>query len=120
MTEVNKHEPGSFSWVELATTDTAAAKAFYNALFDWSYVDSQAGPDMIYTRCQLRGKDVAALFPQDKQQREQGVPPHWGSYVTVEGADPSAAKAKELGGSLAMEPFDVMSYGRMAVVQDPQ
>jgi uncharacterized protein len=119
MPEITKHEPGSFSWVELATTDAAGAKAFYNALFDWSYVDNPAGPDMIYTRCQLRGKDVAALYPQQKAQRDQGVPPNWASYVTVERADGTAAKAKELGATLVLEPFDVMAHGRMAVVQDP-
>jgi predicted enzyme related to lactoylglutathione lyase len=41
------------------------------------------------------------------------------SYVTVESADRAAARARELGGTLLMEPFDVMEHGRMAVVQDP-
>ena len=119
MTEFTRHEPGSFSWVELATTDPAGAKAFYNALFDWSYLDNPMGPDMIYTRCQLRGKDVAALYPQQKEQRDHGVPPNWASYVTVESADGTAAKARELGGTLLMDAFDVMSYGRMAFLTDP-
>src|SRR5262245_52586848 len=35
VTDITRHEPGSFSWVELATTDTAAAKKFYGALFGW-------------------------------------------------------------------------------------
>ena len=93
MSEFTKHEPGSFSWVELATTDPASAKAFYSSLFGWTFVDTPAGPDMIYTRLQLRGKDVAALYPQQKEQREHGVPPNWMSYVTVESADRVAAKA---------------------------
>lgn len=119
MTEFTRHEPGNFTWVELATTDAAAAKAFYTSLFGWTFVDTPAGPDMVYTRLQLRGKDAAALYPQDKAQREHGVPPNWTSYVSVESADRSAAKAKELGGTVVMEPFDVMEHGRMAVVQDP-
>jgi predicted enzyme related to lactoylglutathione lyase len=119
MSEFTKHEPGSFSWVELATTDAGAAKAFYSSLFGWSFVDTPAGPDMIYTRLQLRAKDVAALYPQQKEQRERGVPPNWMSYVTVESADGVAARVKELGGNVLMEPFDVMELGRMAIVQDP-
>jgi predicted enzyme related to lactoylglutathione lyase len=119
MPEITKHEPGSFSWVELATTDTAGAKAFYASLFGWTFVDSPAGPDMVYTRFQLRGKDVGAAYPQQKEQRDHGVPPNWMSYVTVDEADATAARAKELGGTLLMGPFDVMDYGRMAVVQDP-
>jgi predicted enzyme related to lactoylglutathione lyase len=39
--------------------------------------------------------------------------------VTVESADDSAAAAQQHGGTLAMEAFDVMDVGRMAVVQDP-
>src|SRR5262249_36849529 len=35
-------------------------------------------------------------------------------------ADAAAKKAKELGGSILMEPFDVMDVGRMAVIQDKQ
>jgi hypothetical protein len=41
-------------------------------------------------------------------------------YVTVENADASAAKARELGGKLLAEPFDVATYGRMAIIQDPE
>src|SRR5574341_980042 len=119
MTEFTRHEPGSFSWVELATTDAAAAKAFYAWLFGWTFVDTPAGPDMVYTRLQLRGKDVGALYPQQKEQREHGIPPNWMSYVTVESADAAAGKARELGGKILMEPFDVMEHGRMAIVQDP-
>ncbi len=29
------YAPGTFSWVDLATTDAAAAKAFYSGLFGW-------------------------------------------------------------------------------------
>ena len=119
MPETSRHEPGSFSWVELATTDTAAAKKFYGALFGWTFVDTPAGPDMVYTRFQVGEKDVAAAYPQQKEQRDHGVPPNWMSYVTVERADAAAAKARELGGTLMMEPFDVMEHGRMAVLQDP-
>jgi predicted enzyme related to lactoylglutathione lyase len=119
MTEFTRHEPGSFSWVELATTDAAAAKKFYSSLFGWTFVDNPAGPDMVYTRLQLRGKDVGALYAQPKDQREQGIPPNWMSYVTVANADASAGQAKKLGGTVMMEPFDVMEHGRMAIVQDP-
>ena len=31
----------------------------------------------------------------------------------------AAAKAKELGATVMMEPFDVLDAGRMAVIQDP-
>lgn len=118
MVEVVRHEPGSFSWAELSTSDPAAAKRFYSSLFGWTVVDNPMGPDMVYTRLQLGGRDAAALYNQMKEQRDQGIPPNWMVYVTVANADDSAKKVKELGGSVLQEPFDVMSYGRMAVCAD--
>ena len=116
MPEVTKHEPGSFSWAELGTSDDAGAKTFYTSLFGWSFVDAPAGPDMVYTRLQKKGKDVGALYKQGPQQK--GVPPHWMAYFTVASANEAARKAKELGGKILMEPFDVMEHGRMFVGQD--
>ncbi len=34
MTRVTRHEPGAFSWAELATSDPRGAKEFYGSLFD--------------------------------------------------------------------------------------
>ena len=117
MGERTSHEPGTFSWAELSTSDADGAKAFYSGLFRWDLEDTPAGPDMTYTMAHHQGGIAAAMYEQG--EREQGVPPHWNSYVTVESADDAAARAKELGATLLMDPFDVMTFGRMAVVQDP-
>ena len=45
--------------------------------------------------------------------------PNWMLYVAVENADQSAAKVKQLGGKVIVEPFNVKDFGRMAVIQDP-
>jgi uncharacterized protein len=118
MAVVTRHEPGSFCWPELATSDSAGAKKFYAGLFAWAANDSPAGPDMIYTMLQKSGKSVGALYQMGAQQK--GMPPHWGIYIAVASADAAAKKAKELGGTILMEPFDVMDLGRMAVIQDKQ
>ncbi len=118
MPEVTRHEPGSFCWPELATTDNGAAKKFYTSLFGWSAEDSPAGPDMIYTMLKKKGKAVGALYKLGPEQK--GVPPHWNIYVSVASADAAAKKAKDLGAKVLMEPFDVMDVGRMAIIQDQQ
>jgi uncharacterized protein len=118
MSEVTRHEPGSFCWPELGTTDAEGAKKFYTTLFGWTSTDSPAGPDMIYTMLKKGGKNVGALYGMDSKQ--PGVPPHWTTYVAVASADETAKKAKELGGKALAEPFDVMDVGRMAILQDPQ
>jgi predicted enzyme related to lactoylglutathione lyase len=68
----------------------------------------------------IDSKPVAAISLQQQQQRDAGAPPAWNSYVTVEDADATLARAKELGASVHAEAFDVMEAGRMGVVQDPQ
>ena len=117
MAERTKHEPGTFSWVELATRDGAAAKRFYTSLFGWGFDDMPVGDGTTYTMLTKNGRRVGALYQMSAQQ--QGVPPHWNSYVTVASADDSAAQAKRLGGNVMLEPFDVLDAGRMAVVADP-
>jgi predicted enzyme related to lactoylglutathione lyase len=38
-----RYEPGTFCWVDLATTDPAGAKTFYGELFGWEAEDMPAG-----------------------------------------------------------------------------
>jgi uncharacterized protein len=120
MPEVTGHAPGSFCWIELNTSDPSAAKKFYTGLFDWEPEDMPAGPDMTYTMLKIRGLEVGAMCELQPAQKSQGVPPHWMTYIAVESADDAAKKAASLGGTVLMEPFDVMDVGRMAVLQDPQ
>jgi uncharacterized protein len=118
MAEVKEYAPGTFCWAELATRDAKASKRFYTELFGWSYFDSEMGPGMVYTLLRLDGKDVAALYELGEQQRSQGVPTTWNSYVSVDNVDLSADKARSLGAKILMEPLDAHEAGRMAVLQD--
>ena len=115
MGDRSSYDPGTFCWVELATSEREGAKAFYTGLFGWETADQPVGEGMVYTMLSLGGKTLGGLF----EQREEGVPPHWNSYVAVESADAAAARARELGAELLAEPFDVMEAGRMAVLRDP-
>ena len=119
MSEMKQYPPGTFCWVELATSDARAAKAFYGELLEWNVADMPAGGDMIYSMLKYKGKEVAGLFEITAEMKSQGIPPHWLSYVSVASVDETATKAKSLGGKVIKDPFDVMDVGRMAVVQDP-
>lgn len=107
------YEPGTFSWLDLSTSDAGGAKAFYGELFGWEFEDSDIPGGGVYTMCHVQGDVVAAIMQQDEQ------PGHWNNYVTVVSADESTAKAKQLGATVYEEPFDVMEAGRMAVLADP-
>lgn len=120
MGERTQYPPGTFSWVDLTTTDQDASRSFYAGLFGWGADDMPAGEGIVYSMMTRDGHHVAAISSQPQAQREAGVPPTWNSYVTVASADETAARATELGGSVHVQPFDVFDAGRMAVLQDPQ
>jgi len=110
----DSHEPGTFSWTELITSDQDAAKKFYGAVLGWGYEDNDMPDDAgVYSMGTVDGNHVAGMV------KNTNMPPHWNSYVAVESADDAANKAKEGGANIMMEPFDVMEAGRMAVIQDP-
>lgn len=112
MSDRDSYPAGTFSWAELATSDGEAAKAFYTAVFGWTYDDRPVGPEMVYSMAQLDGRSAAALFTSEQ-------PPHWNCYVTVDDVDAAAARAGELGATIVAEPFDVMTAGRSAMFTDP-
>lgn len=114
-----RYEPGTFCWVDLATTDPADAKSFYGEFFGWTAEDVPFGEGGIYTMLRLGGDVVAALYELEPDRREQGIPSHWFHYVSVAEVGETAARARALGGTVHGEPFAVGDSGRMAVIQDP-
>ena len=114
-----EHKPGTFSWVDLATTDPAAAKTFYGELFGWTAEDVPMSETEFYTMLRLDGDFVAALYQLDDERRQMGIPPHWLSYITVADVDATAARAQELGSKCLFGPFDVFDAGRQAIIEDP-
>jgi predicted enzyme related to lactoylglutathione lyase len=118
MPERTSYEPGTFSWVDLSTSDLETAKAFYAGLFGWTYGVSETpmGP---YVMAFKDGKAVAGMGNQPEDQKEMGIPSFWNSYVSVASADESAARAAELGGTVLVPPMDAMDAGRMAFIAAP-
>jgi len=119
MPTVTTHAPGTFCWPELATTDQKSAVAFYRTLFGWDVDEQPIGPTETYAIFKLRGKNICAAYSMRAEERQRGVPPHWGSYVSVADADAATTRAQELGAKVLAPAFDVMDAGRMAVLQDP-
>jgi len=119
MPVIEKHSPGAICWFELATTDQSAAKKFYTSLFGWSSNEFPMGPGELYTIFQANGHDTGAVYTMKREQKSQGIPPHWMVYIAVDNADQAGTQAAELGGKLLAPAFDVMDVGRMAVIADP-
>jgi predicted enzyme related to lactoylglutathione lyase len=109
---------GAFSWCELMTTDTAAAKEFYSRLFGWEMAEGPVA-GMTYNVVKIGDREVGGLMdmPPDMPPTK---PPSWGVYVTVDDVDTSAQLVADLGGQVLVPPIDIPNVGRFAVIQDPQ
>jgi predicted enzyme related to lactoylglutathione lyase len=108
MSERNGYEHGVPCWVDTWQDDLDVA--FYTGVFGWR---ADVGDE--YTMFRLRDRDVAGAGAP----RPEGLPPAWTSYVWVDDADGTAAKAVAAGGTLVREPFDCLDGGRIAVLADP-
>jgi predicted enzyme related to lactoylglutathione lyase len=118
MPERNGYIPGVPCWVDTSHPDPDAAVEFYGGLFGWEFENMlPPGSEGKYFVARLRGGDVAAVG-----SIPGAAPPaaRWNTYVWVESADETASKARDGGGEVVTEPFDVMDAGRMAVFTDPE
>jgi uncharacterized protein len=106
---------GTPSWVDFGSPDLDASARFYGDLFGWTTTEPGPIEETGGYRMFLKeGKQVAGLGPA-----QEGQPPVWTTYLAVDSADDTAAKVKEAGGAVFVEPFDVMDAGRMAILADP-
>ncbi len=110
-----EYAPGTPSWVELSSPDTDAAAQFYGALLGWSATEPGPAETGGYRMFQQGDKNVAGLMGV----MQEGQPTAWSTYISVTDAEETAAKVKAAGGSVVVEPMDVMDIGRMAVFADP-
>jgi predicted enzyme related to lactoylglutathione lyase len=115
----SSYTEGTPNWVDLQTTDLQAAKAFYAALFGWSFAEVPIPGGGVYAIAQLDGERVAAITAHGAELVERNVPPMWNTYIAVDDVDATAAKVTPAGGRFLMEPFDVVDAGRVAWVADP-
>ncbi|MFN8159463.1 MAG: VOC family protein [Solirubrobacterales bacterium] len=116
MPEMTSYEPGTPSWVDLGTPDVDGAASFYGSLFGWSVPEAENAEETGGYRLAMQdGRPVAGVMPL----MAEGQPPAWSTYVSVEDADATAAAVRESGGTVVVEPTDVLQLGRMAFFADP-
>ena len=103
------------AWIELASSDPAASRAFYARLFGWTV---EVNPDPQYggyALAKIDGRDVAGIGGTQAPE----APTAWSVYIGTSDADALADKVRAAGGTVVVPPFAVGDQGRMAVFQDP-
>ncbi len=113
MPEMTAYAPGTPCWVDVSADDVEASAAFYGNLFGW---EAEVAPDGGgYTMFLQDGKAVAGAMVN-----QSGQPTSWSTYIASADVDADAAKITAAGGSIMLEPFDVLEAGRMAFAFDTQ
>ncbi|SCZ01462.1 hypothetical protein SAMN02745898_106378 [Streptomyces sp. 136MFCol5.1] len=106
---------GAPCWADAMFPDLEAAKSFYGELLGWTFGESSEEYGN-YTQAYSGGRNVAALSPQ--MPGWEG-PPAWSIYLASPDVDVAAAKIRDNGGELMMEPMSVGEFGRMLMAKDP-
>jgi predicted enzyme related to lactoylglutathione lyase len=119
MPKRDSYKQGTPCWTDLQTTDVEGAKAFYGALFGWTFDDMPTPMGATYSLALVGSETVAAIAPQSPMLAENNVPPMWSTYIAVDDADAAVAAAGANGGTVLMAADDIPGSGRMAFVADP-
>lgn len=100
-------------WIELVTTDVAAACEFYGGLFGWSYRTHGEGDE---------GEHVIALhdgFPVASIRRSRSGTSVWRLFLATGDITGAVAEAEQHGAELKVAPGEVPGIGTKAVLQGP-
>ena len=129
---VNEH--GSVNFNTLHTDDLEAARAFYGAVFGWQVMELGDGamwtlPGYGQFLDELRPGTLDGMKSMGAPEGFENVvaavaagaeaAPHWSVTFAVDDADAAAARARELGGRVVVEPADA-PWVRTCVLADPQ
>jgi predicted enzyme related to lactoylglutathione lyase len=106
---------GRFVWYDLMTTDPAKAIEFYTQVTGWG-TSVWEGP-MPYTMWTNGGAPIGGVM---KMPPGVEAPPHWLAYIGTPDVDATVAQATGLGAKVHVQPTDIPSVGRFAVLADPQ
>ncbi len=106
---------GAPCWIDLYSSDTEKASAFYGELFGWTAQPPQEGFGgyFIYTK---DGKAVAGCMHNDGSM---GYPDAWGVHLMTDDIARLAEVTPRHGGSVEMGPMEVAENGSSAMIKDP-
>ncbi len=106
--------PGTPCWIDLMTTDQAAAREFYGRLFGW-HIEVGGEETGEYGMASVDGRDVAGIGGMMGMDH----PPVWNTYLATGDADATSKVAEGAGGTVLSPAMDVGEFGRMAFAQVP-
>ncbi|MFD6173276.1 VOC family protein [Streptomyces coeruleorubidus] len=106
---------GSPCWADAMFSDLEGAKSFYGDVLGWIFAEASTEFGN-YTQAYANGKAVAAVVPPMPGQEGQS---QWCLYFAARDAAATAARIRDHGGEVLMEPMQVGDFGTMCLARDP-
>ncbi|MFI2642195.1 VOC family protein [Streptomyces sp. NPDC018610] len=106
---------GTPCWADAMFTDVEQARRFYGHVLGWSFGESSSESGN-YTEAYADGKAVAAVVPPAPGQEGRS---QWCLYFASPDAAATAARIRDHGGELLMEPMRVGDFGTMCLAREP-
>ncbi|MES4892161.1 VOC family protein [Streptomyces sp. NPDC096012] len=106
---------GTPCWADAMFGDVEGAKRFYGDVLGWTFGDSSSEYGH-YTQAYVDGKAVAAVVPPMPGQEGQS---QWCLYLASPDAVATAARIRDNGGEVLMEPMQVGDFGTMCLAREP-
>jgi predicted enzyme related to lactoylglutathione lyase len=114
----NQRLIGKFVWYDLFTHDLQSTSRFYEALFGWTFKDTNSKGEIVKTI--LRNGVPIANAVYIKQKDPNVSESQWLSYISVEDVDKATKLADKNNGTVYFKPQDLKNRGRVSAVIDPQ
>jgi uncharacterized protein len=111
------NEHGTLNWNQCQTDDPGRAAQFYADVFGYGVTEIDLGGGEPFRVLEVDGRGVAGV--RDHIPQLGDMPAHWSTVFAVDDTDAAVAAARELGGTVVMEPLDLPDIGRIAVLRDP-
>jgi predicted enzyme related to lactoylglutathione lyase len=105
-------------WIDLTVPDAEKIRDFYRAVAGWRSDPVDMGGYSDYTMRPTAGGDPVSGICH-KQGVNAQLPPVWMIYIAVADLEASAARCRELGGKVLIDPQSPGHGFRYALIQDP-
>jgi len=110
-------EPGDWIWIQLLSRNPGNAAEFYRSVAGYEVRENNTANRL--NDYVLVSKGFARATVRTLATRRDDVHPTWLPYVRVQSVSETVSKARQLGGSVLIEPKPEVFGGGVAVLADP-
>jgi len=101
-------------FADLSTYTPASTMSFYTTVFGWEYHEENQ-----YYLAFSGNQETTGLYETPEKFKQMRMPHFWMTYIQVDDAAKTVAKAKELGGIIEVS-YTLPNFGNVALIRDPK